>query len=576
MGRLSRRSFLRSSFQACTSLAALPFVGGTLACDQTLSGSRSFQIPGEFVNPDSASRGHLLRNKLEPSDFPQSEMGEWDVIVLGGGISGLSAMWKLKKAGVQRVLLLELESQLGGTSSWSESKGQSFPWGAHYINVPPAEADCIHELLLDLGIIVGYDAASHPQVNPDHRLKWPRERLHMDGRWLEGFDPMSQGSSRDREMHMSFEDDMLRWMLYRGTDGRKAFSMPLMYSSADSAVRDLDEISMFDYVRSKGWDSARLDWFVNYACRDDYGSLMHQVSAWAGIHYFACRAYDRRLAPEYPTDTLTWEEGNGYLVKRLAGDPNSPEVRLDTAVLGIHSTASGSQSLACLDVTTARRYRLMARNVIFAGKLHTAPHVIGDLGDLQKSAFRSLEYSPWMVAAVHVSGLPGGETPLAWDNVAYDSSSLGYINASHQRRPKSATAEAERDESSVLVYYYPFVEELASARRELLSASHGHWVNLIMNDLVAMHPDLEALVEKIDIRRWGHAMVRPGPGQLWGAQARARKMPHGSLSFASCDVSGLPLFEEAAFNGIRAAEECLRRLDVKFNTSLPGMNHVET
>jgi hypothetical protein len=28
---------------------------------------------------------------------------------------------------------------------------------------------------------------------------------------------------------------------------------------------------------------------VNHACRDDYGTGSAMVSAWAGIHYFACR-----------------------------------------------------------------------------------------------------------------------------------------------------------------------------------------------------------------------------------------------------------------------------------------------
>ena len=581
MGQLSRRSFLRTSLRAYTGLASLPFVGGMASCDRQ-STPRSFQIPGDFVNPTSASRGHLLRDRLDPSDFEPAEAEEWDAIVLGGGMSGLAAMWKLKQAGVTRILLLELEAELGGTSAWHDSADQSFPWGAHYINIPPREADCIHELLLDLGVIVGYDAAFRPQVNPQHRLKWPRERLHVDGGWIEDLDPIAYGSARDRESYLAFEDDMLRWMLYRGKDGRRALAMPLAYSSSDSEVRELDQMSMFEYVRLKGWaDSAALDWFVNYACRDDYGSLMHQVSAWAGIHYFACRDYDRRLSSEYPTDTLTWDEGNGYLVKRMARGLESSEVRLSTAVVGIHADDGGAQSVACVDLTTSERYRLTARNVIYAGKLHAAPYVIRDLTGVQERAFRSLEYSPWLVAAVHVDGLPDGDVPLAWDNVTHGSPALGYINASHQSSHSKPTDPAALDvgiserESGVLVYYYPFVEKLRSARRKLLTAGHGHWVNVIMNDLTAVHPDLEDLVGHIDIRRWGHAMVRPSPGLLWGAHAESRRVPHGSLSFASCDAGGLPLFEEAVFAGIRAAEECLHRLGAKFETSLMGMGHVE-
>ena len=94
-----------------------------------------------------------------------------------------------------------------------------------------------------------------------------------------------------------------------------------------------------------------------------------------------------------------------------------------------------------------------------------------------------------------------------------------------------------------------------------------------MNDLIVVHPDLKDLVESIDVWRWAHAMVKPLPGQLWGAGATLRRLPHGSVSFASCDAGGLPLFEEAVFAGTRAAEECLNRLEVNFETSLHGIGH---
>ena len=32
-----------------------------------------------------------------------------------------------------------------------------------------------------------------------------------------------------------------------------------------------------------------LRWYLDYCCRDDYGAGAAQVSAWAGLHYFASR-----------------------------------------------------------------------------------------------------------------------------------------------------------------------------------------------------------------------------------------------------------------------------------------------
>src|SRR5713226_7288162 len=65
-----------------------------------------------------------------------------------------------------------------------------------------------------------------------------------------------------------------------------------------------------DVCSSDLFDSAPLRWYVNYACRDDYGALAKDTSAWAGIHYFAARDPEEK-------GPLTWPEGNGWIAQRL-------------------------------------------------------------------------------------------------------------------------------------------------------------------------------------------------------------------------------------------------------------------
>ena len=125
-------------------------------------------------------------------------------------------------------------------------------------------------------------------------------------------------------------------------------------------------------------------------------------------------------------------------------------------------------------------------------------------------------------------------------------------------------------ESSVLVYYLPFNGDPDLGRQELLRRDHGYWVDYVMNDLIGVHADLDQLVERIDVYRWGHAMVRPAPGVIWGEASRERRRAFGPIAFATCDATGLPLFEESCYCGIHAAERCLERLDVPFSTSLKG------
>src|SRR5438105_11757457 len=73
---------------------------------------------------------------------------------------------------------------------------------------------------------------------------------------------------------------------------------------------------MDEWLRGRGLGSPRLRWLVEYACRDDFGATLAQTSAWAGVHYFASRVEDAGLES---AELLTWPEGNGRLVRHLAG-----------------------------------------------------------------------------------------------------------------------------------------------------------------------------------------------------------------------------------------------------------------
>ena len=553
LGAMTRRRFLA----LLAAGGAVPLVG----CGQSAPPPSGYAVPGTVVN-GGLPAGHILRRAA--SLEPPPPVGEWDAVVVGGGVSGLCACWKLRRAGVQRILLLELESQWGGTSIAGTAAGRPFPWGAHYINVPPAEADCIHELLGAIGIIEGYDSAGRPQVDPRHLLRWPHERLHRDGAWFEGFDLLAGASRAEAEALRAFEDDMLRWALYRGRDGRKAFAMPLQYSSAAAEARALDDITMAQYLQDKGMAGSRLQWLVNYACRDDYGSSFDQVSAWAAIHYFACRYYDRRLEDQYPADTLTWPEGNAFLVDRIISQLAGIERRLNAAVVRLVNKGAAVEC-AFAELPSGQMHSVAARTVVYAGKLHGAPYVVPQMPQGQKRAIAALEYSPWLVAAIRLEQLPQVGRGLAWDNVFFDSPSLGYIVADHQRTASGAGG------AGVIVYYRPFVDDLAQSRAALLEFERQYWIDQIMAELLAVHPELTDKVERIDFYLWGHGMVRPAPGGLWGPFSGRRRQPVDRLFFAGCDATGLPLFEEAAFCGIWAAEQALARLDLPFATSLGGL-----
>jgi phytoene dehydrogenase-like protein len=71
--------------------------------------------------------------------------GEWDTIVIGAGMGGLTAAAKLVKAG-QRVLVLEKNPHLGGTAYVYQRKGFTFPMGPLGFSSPRIIEDILHDL----------------------------------------------------------------------------------------------------------------------------------------------------------------------------------------------------------------------------------------------------------------------------------------------------------------------------------------------------------------------------------------------------------------------------------------------
>jgi hypothetical protein len=142
--------------------------------------------------------------------------------------------------------------------------------------------------------------------------------------------------------------------------------------------------------------------------------------------------------------------------------------------------------------------------------------------------------------------------------VLYDSPSLGYVESAHQ---------ALRDHGpTVWTWYLPLTGDPRAERRRALSASRDDWAELCLTDLERAPPALRQRVSRLDVVRWGHAMVRPRPGLVWGGARAAAMTPHRGVHLAHSDLSGVALFEEAFDHGVRAAEAVLVALGRSTNT----------
>ena len=516
---------------------------------------------GEVVGA-SDRVGHLIRDGLRPE--PES----WEhaaVCIVGGGVAGLAAAWRFLRAGFEDFVLLELEAAPGGTARSGEEHGVvPYPWGAHYVPAPQRENRALVALLDELGVLEGADAGGEPVVAEQFLCRDPEERVYYRGRWYEGLYLHAGAGEEDARQLRLFNAEVDHWAAWRDAKGRRAFAIPVSRCSDDAEVAALDRVSMGDWMRARGFDSERLRWLVDYGCRDDYGLTLEQASAWAGLFYFA----SRMKGPGAESQPLiTWPEGNGRLVRHLYEKVRA-HVRLGLAVadvrtadesLGVGSSNGGGVEVVAVGREGRGATGFRAGQVVFAAPQFLTKYLLKSYREgACPPHVAEFEYGAWMVANLFLSERPraGLGFPAAWDNVLYESPSLGYVTATHQRGLERGP--------TVFTYYYPLTEQNPrEARARLLSAGRDEWAEVALSDLQRAHGDIRALTRRLDVMRWGHAMIRPRVGFQWGGARVQAQKPFGPVHFAHTDLSGVALFEEAFDHGLRAAEEILDARGVK-------------
>jgi hypothetical protein len=275
---------------------------------------------------------------------------------------------------------------------------------------------------------------------------------------------------------------------------------------------------------------------MNYACRDDYGALAKDTSAWAGVHYFCSRETEEK-------GPLTWPEGNGWITRRLL-ERVGENVRISQMVHRIAETKRGASVFA-------GDTEFQSEFVIFAAPTFLAPYLVEGFPRLH-----DFTYSPWLTANLTLERRPDsrGAEPT-WDTVFLDSPTLGYVDATHQ----SLRTHIER---TVWTFYWALTDGTPGQNRQLLlDKDWNYWKEAILHDLERVHSDIRQCVSRIDVMRMGHAMIRPAVGSVFSAERRRLTRRDTRLLFANSDLSSISIFEEAQYHGVLAAETALQDLD---------------
>ncbi|MES2837025.1 MAG: FAD-dependent oxidoreductase [Bacteroidota bacterium] len=516
-------------------LLAVPYLSSCSLFDKR-------QIKLAFIGSDPKV-GHLIRQNKFPEPITSKKI---NTLIVGSGIGGLSAARHLLKNNKTDFLILELDSVIGGNSKAGKNNVSEFPMGAHYLPIPTVNFKELIDFLVESKIITGFNSDGLPIYNEYYLCFEPQERIYFKGIWQDGIPPDNGLNEIEKEELLRFLKITEEFKNAIGTDNKPAFTIPLELSSNDEKYLQLDKISIFDYLKQNNFKSNFILWYLDYCCKDDFGTNIKNTSAWAVFHYFSSR--NGKAANAANHELLTWPEGNNFLVKKLSAELND-KIKTQHIVYKVKKIENKTKCYV-YDLVKNESIEYECENLILA----TPQFVNKNIFDFKTNLnFDDFNYYPWIVASITINNKLelNGSQELSWDNVIYGSKSLGYVNACHQNFNSD-------DKRTVITYYYNFSEESSKIERnKIREKDENYWKSFIIEDLKNAHLKIENLIEEIQIVVWGHGMISPKVGFRSSKSRQILENGFDNIYFANSDVSGISIFEQAFYRGICAAKSVL-------------------
>lgn len=486
--------------------------------------------------------GHLLREPL--GEYKISKEESIDILIVGAGISGLSAARCLKVNGIANFKLVEMLPHFGGNSCAGKNSTSAYPWGAHYLPLVNNNLTELLDFLKEHNIVTHFENGL-PFYNEEYLCFDNEERLYNNGIWQEGLVPQLNNDHVYNKQLAVFNDLVSLYAGMKATDGNYYFTLPIANAAADEQSMEWSKCKAIDWLKEKGINHATLLWYLNYCISDDYGCSLLQVSTWAFLQYFCGRR--ATAANAYKSSLLTWPEGNQFLAEKLqkniAGD-----IAYNTIVRAVQQQENGLTVI--IQNTETKDFSIVKCKHLV---LNTPHHVTKKIAPFVcANDDYEFEHFPWVIANITVKPLPElTGMDLSWDNVIMNSKSLGYVVANHQ--------SVSLPENYVFTCYHTFndrssVEERKALREKSVTTLETFFVN----ELKKVYPNIMESIMSIEIKTLGHGMIAPLPNTIFSKTWQYYQTPKNNIYFCHTDYCGISIFEEAFYKGLSIANNILK------------------
>ena len=633
----------KGELQLGSNISRRDFVGGTLVgVGASLIHSSaplyaSSQLPEGFINDPWTGYGgvgdyaisngnvasvrnaaHLLRDggiNKATIDKADDIGEEYDMVIIGGGFSGIGAAYQFHKkyGGDKKCLLLENHPVFGGEAKQNEFEVDGHmlygPQGSNGFGPPRKDSDgLIAEIFRDAGIPFDYEYVTQDHSKTTVRaplenfygMFWDEERYDT-GYFMgeESETPWVFNPRRDNFSQMPWTDE-LKAEMNRLIEDRET------YYTGNDYDRWLDSMSYKELLEKvMGYSPAVTKYFdpiialnMGGVCADVYSAYSAKM---IGIPGTGSRY---RYDPEVPDkDVRTGYPGGNtgifrHLIKYLIPDsikggrsfeeilfnpinfaaldrPENPlSIRLNSTAIDVRH-AGEFNNADHVNVTyyqNGKIKRIKAKSVVLSIGGWIARNIVGDLPVPIREAYSHFYHSPVMVVNVALRNWRFLDK-MSISSGRWFEGSGSFFSIRRPMMTGKLSQPYDPEKPIVMTIQVPFnfpghsiQEQGTIGRNILLGKSFSNYEAEIIGQMTKMFAsagfNAEQDVAGIVLNRWGHAYISPQPGFHFGINGKEApkevvRRGFGRVQFGHSELTGYMNYWRGLTEGGRAATEVM-------------------
>jgi spermidine dehydrogenase len=560
---------------------------------------------------------HLIRDGLTESmlDDVLDLDEEYDLVIIGGGFSGIGAAYRFHKehGDSRKCLILENHPVYGGEAKQNEFDVDGYriygPQGSNDFGAPGKDDQTlIAEIYRVTGLPFEFNfVAQDPKKT---KLRTPLEHFYgiywEEERYDTGY---FVGESADTPWIVNPREDALARMPWSDDfkeELNRAFADKDEYYTGEDLDRWLDSMSYkelledvmgyspqvteyFDPILAISMGGVGADVYSAYSAKlldmpgtnvhYQYDSAAESAYSFPGGNAGIFRHIVKHLLPDSIEGDSSFEEilFNPINFSALDRPENHLNIRLNSTAIDIgHAgSAEGADHVDVSYYQDGKVKRIKAKSVVMSIGGWVARNIVSDMPDDMTDAYEQFYHSPVLVVNVALRnwrfldklGIAAGR----WFE--------GFGNFFAIRRPMKtgkATQPFDPDKPTVMTFYVPFNNpglppkaQGIVGRAELLSKSYATYEKEIVDQMTRMFSDhgfdAESDIAGIVLNRWGHAYISPQPGFHFGKDGKDApreivRKGYGRIQFGHSELTGYMSHTRALGEGVRAASEAMKKI----------------